>query len=108
MFLDGARTNFKDHANFAVSLALNHPREHFDLAFAQSFGTGIESVAEFHNPFLQLRVMVACAGRTRRIFWIGGLHLCLFSNPLLFLRYRSGGTRLRERLLSRLAPQKAN
>src|SRR5260370_32635524 len=86
MFLDGARTNFKDHANFAVSFALNHPRQHFRLAFAQtkSFGTGIESVVEFHNLFLQLRVMVACAGRTCRIFWIAGLHLCLFSNPLLF------------------------
>src|SRR5260370_34169795 len=86
MFLDGARTNFKDQANFAVSFAPNHPREHFRLAFAQtkSFGTGIESVVEFHNLFLLLRVFVACAGRLSRIFWIAGLHLCLFSNPLLF------------------------
>src|SRR6201985_3200158 len=46
MFLDGARTNFKDHANFAVSLALNHPREHFHLAFAQSFGTGTRGLQD--------------------------------------------------------------
>src|SRR5258708_6373582 len=86
MFLDGARTNFKDHANFAVSFALNHPREHFRLAFAQtkSFGAGIESVVEFHNLFLQLCVMVTCASRTYRIYWVAGLHLCLFSNLLLF------------------------
>jgi hypothetical protein len=72
MFLDGARANFKDHANFAVSFALNHPREHFRLAFAQTkcFGTDTGSVVEFHNLFLQLCVIVICASPTCRIYWI--------------------------------------
>jgi len=66
MFLDGARTNFQDHADFAVSFALNHPREHFRLAFAQtnSFGTGIEWVVECHRLFLQL-------ARNGRLRWPG-------------------------------------
>src|ERR1700722_17730961 len=86
MFLDGARTDLKDHANFAVSFALNHPREHFRLAFAQteSFGTGIEWVVECHNLFVQLCGIATCAGRTLLHLLDSWLHLCLFGNPLLF------------------------